>query len=701
LIMANFYKAKFISLNIIQITLFSEFRINEPNILLFKQGEQLPKVNITKRASSGELHFWEITLEDNIEFGKQYCISINNFPITIVDNSELASLNEFDDLFAYNGDDLGSIYSKNKTDFALWAPLATAVFLCIDGKEFFMERTEKGVYRYSYQGNHEDKEYHFKVANNGVILNTIDPYCKAVSCNSKESVVVDLEKIKEIGKVDPGFETERYTDAIIYELHVRDFTEGSGTDIVNKGTYAGLVEEGRKTTNGNFAGIDYLKKLGITHVQLQPIQDYRGVDDITHSGYNWGYDPIHYFAIEGSLAIDPKTPNSRMIEFKKMVNGLHKNHIKVNVDIVYNHIFEHRTSIFEKIVPGYYFRKKKNGEIYCSSGCGNDFATEKFMVRKLIVDSLVYLTELYDIDGYRFDLMGLIDKTTLDVVYEKLCQIKKDIMLYGEGWNMMSTLQVENKGCLENASNLPHYAFFNDMYRDIMKGGNSSDKIFVRGFCNGDLSYKYGFDFSFLGSVLKHSYEPRFKDASQSLNYVECHDNHTLFDKYCLSNSDEDIDTILRRIEFTNAVVILSNGLPFIHMGQEIGLSKKQNDNTYNVPKINNMDWNLVDERWSMVSHLCYRIMLRKDLWFLRENDPVKIEKLYIKEEWDNGVIVYSLNKDIECKYKDLIILFNPTVESLPFTLEKDYSMLLYKGENFNFKSGILPPNSTCILFIK
>lgn len=698
--MANFYQAKFSALNKIQVVVFSEIRVNNPSFVVL-EGDRQIKSSISRRTSTTTLYFYELTLQENISLDKQYFISINNLPMVIVNNSDASNFPEFDSLFNYNGKDLGYIYSKDKTDFALWAPLASEVLLCIDGKELPMERSEKGVYRISCKGNNNGKEYVYKVTNNGVTLTSLDPYAYACNVNSTASVIIDLEEVKKLGTVDPGFITEKYTDAIIYELHVRDFTEDPNTDIVHKGTYEGLAEPNRKTKGGNPAGLDYLKFLGITHVQLQPIQDYRGVDDLTHKGYNWGYDPIHYFNLEGSISSNPTDPVARMKEFKNMVNVLHKNHIKVNVDVVYNHIYEYRTSIFEKIVPGYYFRKRKNGEIYASSGCGNDFASEKFMVRKLILDSLKFLVDLYDIDGYRFDLMGLLDKDTLNLAYNDLSKRKKDIMMYGEGWNMMSTLQVEEKGCSENAKNLPNYAFFNDMYRDIMKGGNSLDRIHVKGFCNGDISYKFGFDYCFLGSVLHHSYDPRFGDACQSLNYVECHDNNTLFDKYLITNADEELETILRRICFTNAIVLTSIGIPFIHMGQEIGQSKRMMDNTYNIEKVNNMDWNLVDERFAMVTYFNYLVTLRKTLPFLRENNPDVIENLYTKYEDDNGQITYSVNKPYLGEYKGLFIDINPSKESIPFEYDEDLTLLTFKGENIKYRGGLSMPLSLTISYLK
>ena len=491
----------------------------------------------------------------------------------------------------------------------------------------------------------------------------------------------------------------------VYETSIRDISEDKNTDIVNKGKFLGLTECGRKTKGGNPAGLDYLKYLGITHLQILPVIDFYGNDDRDISkGYNWGYNPISFFAVEGSYSTKPEDPMNRLIEFKTMVETLHKNDIRVVMDVVYNHVYEFMYTCFEKTVPNYFFRRRNNGMIACASGCGDDFASEKKMAHKMVVDSLKYFTDIFDVDGFRFDLMGLMDIDTINDGFKKCRQLKDDVIFYGEGWNMGLELPMNMKACADNADMMPGVGFFNDTCRDVLKGGNFADSLYNKGYIGGDLSGQDVVNYIFRGSAIDIPFKHRFKDPNQSLNYVECHDNHTLFDKLSISNAEEDEATLLKRVIFANKFIILSLGISFIHMGQEIGLSKRGLDNTYNVLKVNNMDYKLLDERFEMVEQLRKTVAIKKKLFSLVKIDSYEqMNSLFSTEYWGNGMLaLYCSNRKEIAPQKKILLLINPTLEKKTFELDDYYQLLVdvdYKGEKIIMKNGIISPLNIVILY--
>lgn len=667
-------------------------------------------LKLIKSVSNTMMNIFELEMPSPFEFGKAYSLILTDNVSTPIDVSDAVSFPEFDEMFNYDGDDLGAIYSKNKTDFALWAPLADRVILKLqDEKGVFhhhnLHRTDKGVYRLTVEGDILNRLYSYVVVNSGSIRESTDPYGFGTGLNSKYSAVVDLKAIKEMGKVPLKSELKNYVDHIIYEVGVRDFTEqnGDATDIVNKGKYLGFVEKGRKTKGGHPAGLDYLINLGITTVQLNPIIDFGSVpDDRVNEKYNWGYDPINMFSIEGSYSLHPENPMERLIEFKTLVNELHKADIRVVLDVVYNHIYDYMASCYEKVVPDYYFRRSRSGNIANASGCGDDFASEKFMCRKMIIDSLKYFIDIFDIDGYRFDLMGLLDITTLTNGYSECKKIKENLIFYGEGWNMGAELSFEEKGCSENAFKLPFYGFFNETVRDVVKG--QTFNLGSKGYISGDLQYAYGLKYIVYGCACDVSYNAKFLNANQSLNYIECHDNHTLFDKLKASNSEDEQDELLRRVGLGNGIVLTIFGIPFLHMGQEIGLSKQGNGNSYNVLDINKMDYRLVDERWEMVNYVKGLCRLRKEFKVFHLTDPDDLLKGFTIIEDKNVFFLSCTNPEWNNGNKELVIAFNANPTSVPFELDDEYKMLLSKSGYVDFEThlrNVIIPPLVCTVFIK
>ena len=660
-------------ISIIYLTNFSS--IETVDFFLVGNGKKVP----LKKEQNAHSSITETKLisEEPIVLGYDYEVRSSEEESVYLEYEDYVATREFDELYAYDGDDLGSVYTKKGTTFKLWSPLADKVTLKLEtGEDKYelhnMTRGDRGVYSSSFKGDLFLKKYTYIVRVNGREKEILDPYAIGTTVNSKQSVVIDLSALDKVKKVKPKSEMKHYNDAIIYELNIRDFTEA--TDFDNKGTYLGLLNK-----------VDYLTRLGITHVQLQPILDFNNIDDIVRDTYNWGYDPISFFALEGSYSALPEDPLSRLVEFKKLVAELHKRDIRVVVDVVYNHLFDYANTGFQKNVPFYYFRKYKN-RICNASGCGNDFASERKMARKIILDSVKYLIDVFDVDGLRFDLLGLIDVDTTNEIIKEAKALKEDVILYGEGWHMNTNLPENMKSSILNASAMPGMAFFNDAYRDLIKGSTFNKE--EKGYISGNLEYKSEVEKVLLGSVLNG----KFQDVNQSLNYIECHDNQTLYDK--LANIYDDQETILKMVKFANSLLLFSLGIPFIHMGQEIGLSKHGLDNTYNVKGVNNMDWKLVEERDDMVQFMADLIKVRKTISIPRMIDIEDIKTVFDFFYLPNNVLTLAI-RDERYLYghKKILFVINPTDKMQPIEFDEYFKIFFLSTGIMKDKKEIIIKN--------
>lgn len=705
----SFAKVNLISLRQIEVFLFQEDGYDSNSkITVLKDVKTALKYTIEEKKIKNKMIRLVLKLDEDFVFGHSYEAISEDGGRMFVDVSLAVDFECFDTLFNYSGQDLGPTYHKEHTDFAVWAPLASEVMISyfIDNERFIkpLIRSDKGVYRIRIEGDLENVPYRYMVTNSGIVRYAKDPYAKSVSLNSENSSVVHLDNVKNLNKKPRFNQKLSKLESVIYELSVRDFTIQRSNDVEAKGKFLGLVEKNRKTLKGEKAGFDYILDLGISHVQLLPVCDFNGVDDLdVRKSYNWGYDNLSFFALEGSYSIDPENPSKRLYEFKEMVDEFHKHNIGVNLDVVYNHVYDFHNSDLEKIVPSYFFRKKVDGRISNASFCGNDLATERFMTRKIVIDSAFYLVDVYDIDGFRFDLMGMIDKETIDVLKKKILKIKPNFMFYGEGWNNDTPLENCKKVTIENAFINKDISFFNDTFRDIVKG--SSFDIRKKGYVSGDLSYTDGLIYSFLGSSLETIYKPKFISIEQSLNYVECHDNNTLFDKLVASNSDEDEETILKRVRLANAVVIFSLGIPFIHMGQEIGLTKYGRENTYNLlDRFNQMDYKVVENRQEMLKDFISMLELRKMISFYKEKNVLRTVRSFEFATLNHGVFIVKRKKASVGNLKgDLLFFFNPSNESVFYELDDYYCLLTaFDGkvlcDRISTKNLTIPPISFGIL---
>ena len=702
------WNAKLIDENLIRVTIFSS--ITKPNntaISLVKDDRDITNLTVIKSTNMPGITVYDLKPAYKIVLGHRYNVVIESFGTVALDVNDMSLTESFDEEFYYDGNDLGATFNPLYTEFVLWAPLAASVILKIskDHGETWtlheMVRETKGIWRLKLDGNYDCAYYNYIVENSGVSKLTIDPYAKGSTPNATSSVVINFKKTRIDLEEERLTPQENYTDAVIYETHVRDFTIDDNTNIKYKGKFLGLTEEKRTTVGGNPAGLDYLKNLGVTHVQFLPLYDYATVDELNPGlKYNWGYDPWQFFVPEGSFASEVENPYSRIIDLKKMVKALHHHGIKVCADVVYNHVYNHQFHPYEDVVPNYYFRKNANGTASNGSFCGDDIASERKMVAKLIVDACIYWIKEFGIDGYRFDLMGIIDKHTMNRIYRETVAIKPDFMVYGEGWNMPTALDNSIKTTMDNALSLPKISFFNDVFRDITKGATGESEFYKRGYLTGDLSYCEGFKFAFMGCCINYIFNKKFLSANQSINYVECHDNGTLYDKIVACGYEEEKD-VLRILKLINAVILFSFGIPFFHMGQEIGLSKNMHQNTYNKgDKYNKMRWNIVDERYEYVSFLASLIKFRKNNKFLREFDADKIDKNIDIVNLKNNVLkITYFDGMIEGKKKNIFLIINPTNEVFYYNSGKTLSLIAGDGgylENskLKMKTLMVTPNS-------
>lgn len=690
MMMKHVAKASLLTPAIIKVDVFPLTNLDHIVFVLLVDQQASDFVTYREQIKNINEHYFLLHLSAPLALGHDYQLVSEQLGVLSVDVSPVAQFDDFDEQYAYDGDDLGSIYTTLATSFAVWAPLASKVRLKYRLKKNWvvvdMKRTDRGVYRASVKGNLDGVAYLYEVTNNGVANEVSDPYAKLSLQNNRASVVANPKyyQMKMNDEYLPKF--SKYTEAVIYEAHVRDMTIDENSDIVAKGTYLGLIEKGRKTKGGNPAGFDYIKALGITHLQLLPIYDFATVNEENPlSSYNWGYDPAQYFVPEGSYASKLNDPYSRIIDLKKMVSAFHKAGIRIVMDTVFNHVYEHRTSVFERIVPNYFFRYENNGSLANRSYCGNDVASERAMARKLIVDASVYYVKEFGVDGFRFDIMGLIDLDTMKEVQAKVMPIKPDFMIYGEGWQMGDeSTQNFKMASFSNSFEMPGLGFFNDWYRDIVRGKSGEHDQTPRGYLLNSEDHREGFKYCFLGSSFEQYITRRFIDPTQSINFVECHDNGTIYDKLEVALPKEGHEAQLERLKMINAVVLTSFGVPFLHMGQELGLSKKNHQNTYKAgDALNKMDYALVDERFDLVRYTSDLIRLRKQLTFMQETDLEKIEQTVTFQNLDKNAVLVSYDlKPYNSEFKDFLVFINPSPDTIYYDLDEYYQILFASGGN-------------------
>lgn len=572
----------------------------------------------------------------------------------------------FASLYTYSGNDLGVSFDNEtnttSTTFKVWAPTSSKMKLNIysDGdplkeKEpvnvYEMKLGNQGVWSHTIKEDLHGKYYTYTVTNSLGTNEVVDPYAKSCGINGLRGMVVNFSKLnKEIPSwkddVRPAY-GENGTDASIYEIHVRDMTidPDSGVSKEKRGTFAGLAEKGTSYTSENgvkvSTGLEHLKELGITHVQILPLYDYNSVEErnvstdmsmeVSNSNYNWGYDPLNYNCLEGSYSTNPYDGFVRIKEFKEMVMAMHSYGINVIMDVVYNHTARSFDSNFHYLVPYYYHRTNSSGELYNGSGCGNEVASDRSMVNKFIVDSTKFWVDEYHLSGYRFDLMGLVDNQTMIDVYNECHSIYDKVMIYGEPWTggdsklktTSSEDNLKNQQTIQKSLGKPYFAgagvyvgAFNDVIRNGIRGDNSPGRGWINGSPGLDSSIYSGSKGLFYDNHdIYRSVEPQ-----QVINYVACHDNYTLNDQLIINvGENTDFDLMYKQAE---TIIFTCQGVPFLQEGEDFKRTKvnKRDDglvydhNSYNSCDLtNHMDWSLKAENIEMFNYFKSLIEFRKN----------------------------------------------------------------------------------------
>lgn len=638
-----------------------------------------------------------LTLEEELELSKSYDVSMEGYEGTTISMNKIIGSSYFDEAFAYDGDDLGASYTKEKTGFKVWAPTASEVSLNLyeqgDGDNLIetlpMTLGDKGVWSCEKQGDLNGVYYTYSIKIGNKTNEAVDLYARTTGVNGDRGMVVDLSATNPEGfekDVRPAFTNA--TDAVIYEIHVRDLSSDPSSGIRNTGKFLGFTETGTKNADGLATGIDHIKDLGVTHVQILPSYDYATVDEtkLDTPQFNWGYDPKNYNVPEGSYSTDPYHGEVRINEMKQMVQAFHENGIRVNMDVVYNHTFNIEGSWYQKTVPDYYYRKV--GENYSNaSGCGNETASDRAMVRKYIVDSVVYWAKEYHIDGFRFDLMAVHDIETMNAVRAALDEIDPSIMVYGEGWTAGDCAIPSSQQALKaNMAKIDRVGAFSDDIRDGIKGSvfDAQDKGFISGKDGMEESVKFG-----IVGATPHPQVLTFKNdkgskswaaqPGQSINYVSCHDNLTFWDKLAISNADDNEETRVQMNRLGSAIILTSQGVPFFQAGEEMLRSKPSatveggfDENSYTSPDAtNSIKWAEKTKAEDTYAYYKGLIAFRKAHSALRMTTAADIQSnLVFMSGLEPNVVGYTIeNNANDDTAEKIAVVFNGSRNAVDVTL--------------------------------
>lgn len=587
----------------------------------------------------------------------------------------------------YDGDDLELVIRPDgSAAFALWSPRAEEVILKLypTGRNsaaiatYPMALTDNGVWRAEVPAGHCGKFYTFQVKYDGRWLNeTPGVWAKAVGTNGQRAAIVNPSEVNPEGWAsDKGPEVKSVVDAVIYEMHHRDFSIDPTSGIVHKGKFLALTEEGTTNPTGEKTGIDHLKELGVTHVQILPSFDYNSVDEsnLQLNQYNWGYDPLNYNAPEGSYSTDPANPEARILEMKAMIQALHDAGIGVVMDVVYNHTAINDDSNFSLTAPGYYYRHRADGSYSDASGCGNETASERQQMRDFIVKSVKYWAKEYHIDGFRFDLMAIHDVETMNQVAAALKEINPSIFVFGEGWTAGdSPLPVEERVLKENVGKMEGIGVFSDDIRDAIKGhySNASDRGFASGKPGNEETVKIGIVAATAHPQVDYSKGNNSKFAyatapTQIINYVSCHDDLTLTDKLAHSMLGTTEAERQRVARLAQTIVFTSQGTPFMFAGEEVFRNKKGVHNSYCSPdSINVIDWTLKHDNADQFNYYKELIALRKAHPAFRMTTAEDIAKNIVFDKVkESNLISYSIKNNANGDaWKEIKLVFNGSDE--------------------------------------
>ena len=642
---------------------------------------------------------------------------------------------------AYNESGLGSVYSKTSTTWKTWSPDASSVKLKLYttgsdneagasaiGTYDMKKDSSTGVWSLNLSGDYKNKYYTYLVTVNGTTKETQDVYSQAVGVNGNRTMLVDLDS------TDPsGWSDDKHvlfnsaSEAAVWEVHVRDFSvsKNSGVSEDNKGKYLAFAEGGTTLNSDTSSsavstGIDYLVEQGINCVQLMPVYDYGSVkEDVasSSSNRNWGYDPVNYNAPEGSYSTNPYDGNTRITEFKQMIQALHDRGISVVMDVVYNHTYS-TDSCFQYTVPNYYYRMKTTGAFSNGSGCGNEGATERAMYRQYVIDSLKYWVNEYHVDGFRFDLMGIHDIETMNEIRKAVNAVDPTICIYGEGWAAEAPQYPADSLAMKgNIAQIPGVAVFSDELRDGLCGpvGDKRKGAFLAGIPGGEMSVKFG-----IAGAIEHpqvqcdsvnyTQKPWAKQPVQMISYVSCHDGLCLVDRLKASMPDITPEQLIRLDKLAQTVVFTSQGIPFIYAGEEIMRDKQGVDNSYKSPDaVNAIDWRRKTTNADVFMYYKRLIDLRKSHPAFRMGDAGQVRKHleFLPVEGSNLIAFRLKDHANGDHWEDIIVAFNsrPTPARLTIPVGK-YTVVCKDGvidvRGLGIQNGpevIIPGQSALILY--
>ena len=587
------------------------------------------------------------------------------------------------------------IYSGDKTEFSVWSPKAEAARLLLyrsaqDTAAFMtcdMKKSKGGLWKVTVREDLKGAFYTFQVMMNGQWLDeTAGIAAKAVGVNGWRGAVIDWSETDPEGWAEDRSPEIKPSDIIVYELQHRDFSIHANSGIVNKGKFLALTEQGTVNPDGLSTGIDHLKELGVTYIQLLPSTDFATIDEtrLEDNQYNWGYEPLNYNAVEGSFSTDPYNPVIRIKEFKQMVQALHAAGFRVILDVVYNHTTNASTTGFERTMPGYFFRMREDGTFFNGSGCGNETASEREMFRKYMIESLEWWMKEYHIDGFRFDLMAIHDIETMNQISGRLHAIDPNVVIYGEGWAAMDPAYPSDQIALKvNTYMLDKVGAFSDNIRDAVRGPLGCENA---GFMDGVAGNKANVEFGIAGGV-EHpqvSVERWTSNPLQHVSYVSCHDDHCLRDRLEVATKASEAER-LKMVKLAQTAVYTSQGIPFIFNGEELYRHKQGVKNSYNQPdSINAIDWTYKTTYKDLVDYYAALAAIRHAHpgFCLGDADLVR-EKLEFIEVADPCVVAFRI-KDLEGidSAKSLTVLLNGSKKAVKVAIPQgEYVVLAQNGE--------------------
>lgn len=621
-------------------------------------------------------------------------------------------------------------YSTTKSVFSVWSPNADSVVLNIYAdaecttpmERLDMRRQKDGSWTAEKRGDLAGKFYTFMVfdpANIYGVEETQGIFAKAVGVNGHRAAILDMRSTDPEGWADDVCPEVDAHQTVIYEMHHRDFSASPTAGILHAGKFLALTEPGTMS-EGLATGIDHLRELGVTYVHILPSYDYGSIDEtrLDEGRYNWGYDPVNYNVPEGGYSTNPYDPACRIREMKQMIQALHRAGIRVILDVVYNHTFDVAHSNFTQTAPGYFYRTRPDGSLGNASGCGNETASERPMMRKFMLESIRYWVEEYHMDGFRFDLMGIHDIETMNAIRTLLDEIRPGALLYGEGWAAESPQLAGNLLAMKaNISSMPGIAAFSDDIRDGLRGPFYDDHIgaFLIGTPGNDQSVRFGL----VGCIehpdvdmtkVNHSSEPWAKQPGQMISYISCHDDMMLTDRLRATVPGIQRDRLVRLDLLGQTAVMTSQGVPFIWCGEEVLRDKKGVHNSYCSPdSINAIDWTLKQQNVDVFRYYQNLIALRKShpIFSMGDAEMVRRNMQFIDTHDDEHCIAFALRGDeIGDAWHEAIVILNASQKTVKLPVEGDYEIALAHQQvmtnqplGYVENVAVVEPESAMILF--